>query len=579
VRLNDSGDIASILDKRANRELLSAPMRLAFLQEKPQQHPAWNMDWDDRKLPPVGYMDGTAKIRVVENGAARVAVQVERSARGSRCFQTVRLSTGTAGDRIEFVSDIDWQTSESSLKAVFPLAVSAPEATYSEGIGTVQRGNNNPKMYEVPAQEWFDLTSESGGYGVSVLSEAKYGSDKPDDSTLRLTLLYTPGVRGRFQHQATQDWGHHEIKYALQGHAGDWRTARTANQAARFNQPLLVFQTPSHNGERGRTFSFLNLNQPNVTVAALKKAEDSEEVIVRVFETHGKDSSGVRLKTASPITAVREVDGQERKIAQTGNLTIQKGALIFDMKSYRPRAFALTLQKPPPAQKMAQDIPLPLAFDLATASSRAGKTDGAFSADKRSYPGERLPKTLRSAGVTFQLASAIRSNANAVACAGQTVKLPLSPATAPRFLYLLAAAQTDTTTALEFIGANRQPVTVPLKVQGWDGYVGQWHTRLWEGEIPQKDAAVWNNTFAGLTPGYIKRDPVAWYSDQLRLADGTRDPYHFCYLFRYAVPIPDGADSFTLPKMPSVRVFAATVSHHNADLPPADALYDVLPVQ
>ncbi|MBC8137547.1 MAG: alpha-mannosidase [Fibrella sp.] len=572
LRLDANGDIASIFDKAARREILSAPMRLAFLREKPKQHPAWNMDWEDRQKPPVGHVDGPVTVTVRENGPARVALQVERSAHGSTFRQTVRLSAGTAGNRVEFVTDVDWRTAESSLKAVFPLTVSHPEATYNLGVGTVRRGKNEPKKYEVPAQEWFDLTDKTGGYGVSVLNEAKYGSDKPDDSTLRLTLLYTPGVRDRFQHQATQDWGHHEILYALQGHNGDWRAARTADQAARLNQPLLVFQTPSHGGERGRVFSLLTLSTPGVTVAALKKAEDSQEVIVRLFEQDGKPASGVRLKMATPIIGVREVNGQEQEIIPDGKVGIRKGALVFDMKTYRPRAFALTLKSPPIPPPSRENVMLSLPFDVRAASSGKGETDGAFDTQGRSYPGELLPAVLESGGVTFRSGS---SGATAVACAGQSIHLPDAASSASQYVYLLAAAEADIQTTLRFVGKAGESVSAPLTIQSWDGYVGQWDTRLWKGVVPEKDA-VWNNKYAGLSPGYIKRQPIAWYADHLRLKNGANDPYHFCYLFRYAVRVPKGTESIVLPADTRIRIFAATLSDQPADVSPAYPLYDDL---
>ncbi len=583
VRLGKNGDVSSIFDKRAKRELLSAPMRLAFLYEKPQQHPAWNMDWDDRQKPPTGYVDGSAHVSIVENGPARVALQVERTARGSTFKQIVRLSAGSAGERVEFMTKVDWRTSESSLKAVFPLTISNGQATYNEGVGTVNRGNNDPKKYEVPAQEWFDLTGVRGDYGVSVLNEAKYGSDKPNDNTLRLTLLYTPGVRGRFQYQATQDWGHHEIQYALQGHAGDWRAARTADHAARLNQPLQAFQTTAHGGTRGRGFSLLDLSgAPGVSVAAVKKAEASDEIVVRLFEQYGNGASNVRLCMATPIVSAREIDGQERPIAPKGSAALKNGALVFDIKPYNPRAFALGLKTIPPAPARQRDIPLRLPLNLRVA--RFGESDrgGGFDVEGRAYPGERLAQTIQSAGVTFRLGR--QGDANALSCAGQTLQLPsVAPkvqakSQPQRWLYLLAAAQTDTRIALRFMDSKGgQMTSIPFTVQAWNGYIGQWDKRLWEGKIPEKDPAVWPNAFAGLNPGYIKCAPIAWYADHTRLASGQNDPYRFCYLFRYAVPVPAGAERLILPRDLRVRVFGATVSTQAADLRPAQPMYDVLP--
>ena len=126
-------------------------------------------------------------------------------------MQTIRLSAGAAGDRVEFANVIDWQTRESSLKASFPFKNSSVQASYDDKLGVVVRGNNDPKKYEVPQHQWFDLTNVTTNYGAAVLNDCKFGGDKPDDQTMRLTLLYTPGVRDGYQDQAIQDFGRNEV--------------------------------------------------------------------------------------------------------------------------------------------------------------------------------------------------------------------------------------------------------------------------------------------------------------------------------------------------------------------------------
>src|SRR5437870_5231109 len=113
---------------------------------------------------------------------------------------------------------------------------------------------------------------------MTVLTGAKYGSDKPDDNTLRLTLIYTPGLgtgNGRaYADQTSQDWGRHQFTFGLAGHAGDWRHGQTDWQAMRLDQPLIAFVAPKHDGPLGKTFSLLQVSNPRVRAMALKKAED-----------------------------------------------------------------------------------------------------------------------------------------------------------------------------------------------------------------------------------------------------------------------------------------------------------------
>ena len=124
VTLDNNGDVASIFDKLLDRELLSAPIRLAISNDHPSQWPAWNMDFDQEQAPPRAYVRG-GRARINENGPARVTIEVTRTnTEGSHFVQTVSLSAGDAGNRVEFGETVDWKTLYANLKATFPLAAS-----------------------------------------------------------------------------------------------------------------------------------------------------------------------------------------------------------------------------------------------------------------------------------------------------------------------------------------------------------------------------------------------------------------------------------------------------------------------
>jgi len=72
VTLDNNGDVASIFDKLVDRELLSAPIRLAISSDHPAQWPAWNMDFEQEQAAPRGFVHGVVAARIKENGAARV---------------------------------------------------------------------------------------------------------------------------------------------------------------------------------------------------------------------------------------------------------------------------------------------------------------------------------------------------------------------------------------------------------------------------------------------------------------------------------------------------------------------------
>jgi alpha-mannosidase len=584
LKVDDHGDVSSIFDKKLNRELLSAPARLAFQTERPHDWPAWNMDWADQQRPPRGYVDGPARVRIVENGPVRVALEIERDAERSHFVQTVRLSAGDAGNRVEFSNVIDWMTGEAALKAVFPLTASNPEATYNWDLGTVSRGNNNERMFEMPSHQWFDLTDKGGNFGVTILSDCKYASDKPNDNTLRLTLVYTPGLgdgNGRgYIDQITQDWGRHEFVYGLAGHADDWRQSESDWQGYRLNQPLIAFSTPSHTGALGKTFSVLKVSNSRVRVLALKKAELSNEVILRVVEMSGMPAENVHFHFGGTILAAREVNGQEQPI---GPAVVASGDLVTSLNGYQPRTFALKLAPGPSKNIPHKEAAVTLPYDRIVASMDGAKAEGGFDDAGHSLPAEMLPTEITFAGIQFKLAAATPGKPNAVIARGQTISLPAGNYNR---IYILAASSEGDQRATFKLG----DAPTELNIENWGGFIGQWDNRLWDKHqeaIPLRAGAPppapgtpprmrTVSDYGGLVPGFIKRAPLAWYASHRHTAEGANEPYSYSYLFAYAIDLPAGTKTLTLPNNDKIRVMAVTVVDADPRVRPARPLYDTL---
>src|SRR5206468_10906873 len=115
--------------KALKKELLSAPIRLAISNDAPKVYPAWNMEFEQEQAAPRSYVGGPAQIRIKEHGPVRVSLEVSRETEGSRFVQTISLSAGDAGNRVEFGNAIDWKTLSANLKASFPLSASNMNAT------------------------------------------------------------------------------------------------------------------------------------------------------------------------------------------------------------------------------------------------------------------------------------------------------------------------------------------------------------------------------------------------------------------------------------------------------------------
>lgn len=587
VTLDDNGDVASIFDKAIGRELLSAPIRLAISNDHPAQWPAWNMEWEQEQAPPRAYVRG-GNVRIKEDGPVRVTLEVSRiNTEGSHFVRTVSLSAGDPGKRVEFGGAVDWKTLYANLKVAIPLSATNEDATYNWGLGTVRRPNANERQFEVASHQWIDLTDRTGAYGATILTDCKLGSDKPNSNTIRLTLVRSPGVDNSYTDQANQDWGHHEFVFGIAGHRGDWHDSQTDWQGYRLNQPLIAFETARHAGSLGRSFSLLTVSNPRIQVMALKKAELNDEIVLRMVEMDGRPQEKVEVKFAGPIAAAREINGQELPVE--GNTVVSNGVLITNFTGYEPRTFALKLGVAPVRMTPVTSKPVTLAYDLAVSSNDDTRTVGGFDSKGNALPAEMLPADLTFDGVQFKLGSTGTGKPNAVTAKGQTINLP-----AGQFnrVYVLAASAEGDQMATFHAGDQ----AVELTVEAWGGFIGQWDTRLWNLKYPDwassANHASWPlpatnapqgrpeprypEDFVGMKPGYIKRADVAWYCSHHHSADGLNEPYEYSYLFAYAINLPAGARTLTLPNNDKIRILAVTAANKPGDTRPAQPLYDTL---
>jgi alpha-mannosidase len=314
----------------------------------------------------------------------------------------------------------------------------------------------------------------------------------------------------------------------------------------------------------GRELSLLKVSNTRIRVLALKKAELSDEIIVRLVELDGKPEADVHVAFNSPITAAREVNGQEQPL---GAATVKEGVLVTSFSAYQPRTFAVKFGAPKSEIATVHSAAVPLKYDLATASNDGAKSTEGFDGKGDALPAEMLPAQITFNDVNFQLAPARTGAPNAVVAKGQTLDLPAGHYN--RVYVLAAAADGDQKAGFE-IGGKK----VELNIQDWGGFIGQWDDRQWSSKDTSHDDY---GEMTGIKPGYIKRANVAWYCSHHHNAAGENVAYRYSYLFAYPIDMPDGLKSIQLPDNDKIRILAISVAQENPGVKPAQPLYDVLP--
>jgi alpha-mannosidase len=304
-----TGCITSLFDKKSNYETLAKGAcgnQLQTFKDTPKDYDAWNIDPGTLdKMTPITSVDS---VTLVEHTPLRAVIRVTRTWQSSKFVQDLQLYANSP--TVDVINDIDWQETHVLLKAAFPLAASAPFATYEIPYGNITRPTtrNNTwekAQFEVPAMRWADLGD--GQHGFSLLNEAKYGYDA-EGNVLRLTLLRSPTWP-----DPVADRGHQHFSYALYPHAGTWQQALTERLGYQYNYELRAAQLLPHTGSLPLEHSFASVTPENVVLTAVKKAEDDNGLIFRVFEWAGKDST-VTFTVPPGATAATETNLMEKPL-------------------------------------------------------------------------------------------------------------------------------------------------------------------------------------------------------------------------------------------------------------------------
>ena len=310
---DEQGRLLSLL--HGGREALSAPANVLELSsDRPVAYDAWEVEpyTDDTRRP----LPGAHARHVHAEAPERVELAFEhRIGERSTLRQIVRLDAGAR--RLEFRARIEWRERHALLQVAFPLAVRSPRATYEMQFGVAERPTHantqaDAAQFEVPAHRFGDLSEH--GFGVALLTPDTHGMSC-HGSTLRISLLRAPT-----DPDPEADQGRHEIAYALLPHRGGWQEAGVVAEARGFAEPLLW---------GAGTGSFAEVDDPALVLDTIKRAEDSDALILRLYEAHGsRGTAHVRVRL--PFSRACRTDLLE---GEGDELPLRDGAIEV---AYRP---------------------------------------------------------------------------------------------------------------------------------------------------------------------------------------------------------------------------------------------------
>lgn len=357
IRLDmKTGGITSLYDKRLAKEFVKEGDRLnrlrMYLEDKKGRMKSWTIN----KIVRQEDVSNVASVNVVENGPVRACIETVSTWGKSKFIE--RAYIYRSYPRIDYDMEVHWletgsdSTDSPMLRTVFPLAMTGsrfysqvPFYVAERPVDGLLDGKPAPSYLthadaygvkaevgdgqEVPAQKWVDVSD--GQTGIALLNKTKYGHCY-DKGELRLTLLRSAGEPDIYP-----NLGKFIIRYALYPHSGDWKNGVWL-EGEDFNVPVYAAEPPSlalvkTHATRPQEDSFFAIDAPNVVLTGLKRSEEGDELIVRVVEIHGKEST-VQIKAPAAIHSAKRLNLIEWPLLGAATPSVSGKTIRLKIKPY-----------------------------------------------------------------------------------------------------------------------------------------------------------------------------------------------------------------------------------------------------
>ena len=330
AEFNDKMELVSLIEKETGCQLLKEGRvgnQLLTFEDRPMNWDNWDVDLFYQRKP---YEADCVTAPVLKEwGPVRTVVSIAHRFAGSLVEQDIVFYPNLP--RIDFVTRADWRDHHVLLRVHFPARINAARASYEIQFGNVERETTSnhswdTAKFEVCAHKWADLSEN--GLGLSLINDCKYGHSIKDGE-MGLTLIKS----GTYPNE-NADIGIHEFTYSIYPHKGRWQEARTVEMAYDLNSPLVSALLPY--AGTGEAWSMVSVDQPGCFVEMMKKAEDGNGYILRIYENRN---------TRTPMTVTlgfeayraEECDLLERplKLLETDGHTFKDFILPYEIKTYR----------------------------------------------------------------------------------------------------------------------------------------------------------------------------------------------------------------------------------------------------
>lgn len=278
------------------------------------------------------------KIEVISTGPVAGIIRVKNKFKRSNIIQDIVLYSGI--ERIDINTYIDWKERSDPnspcpmLKASFTPILGITKATYNIPFGSIERIADGR---EFPALNWVDISDNK--YGLGILTDTKYGFDVKGN-TIRITL-----IRTSHDPDPNPDEGSHKFTYSIYPHTGDFKKSDIERKGYELNHRLIAsyIKNNRNDADLPEKQSFISIDSPNVILSCFKKAESSNDLIIRVYESKGRKVK-TNIEFGFSVKRIEEVNLLEESL-NNSSILVNSNKFSFTINPYEIKTFKILTNK------------------------------------------------------------------------------------------------------------------------------------------------------------------------------------------------------------------------------------------
>jgi len=306
-----NGGLSSIFDKELNQELVDPSKFKAGEVFTMRSIGNGAGEFSDIQKPDMEGYDKTGNYQtnweIEEDGPVYTCYKYRQQIRYAVVEQRIKLFHQQK--RIDFETALlNWEgVLYREFRMALPLNMTDGQVSYEVPFGVVEVGKseiagaageryqtNCTEVHPRGIENW--ISSSNSKFGVTMSSSVVVNdwidpTDNPVKNQILQPILLASRKSCHWEGNDYLQTGNHTFRFSMTSHQPGWQHGCLFGRQA--NEKLLTVQA-SHtfaNASLPETMSFLKTNQESVLISTIKKAEDSNEVVIRMAEMNGKDQN------------------------------------------------------------------------------------------------------------------------------------------------------------------------------------------------------------------------------------------------------------------------------------------------